>query len=282
MNLKIISSFIISVGILFSPGCRSAVSTAMTAQKAKPACIIIYGDTQENNHIHRQLVDSMIMLNPAAVFHTGDMVMHGENENHWKAFNTITAPLLKKTKFYPALGNHDFNSLLYFDNFELPNNEQWYSVDIGNIHFIVLDTNWHIFKHSQQYEWLVNDLKTIKPHITFRIVVQHHPPFSSGHHRLDEKHLGDSIVPLSEKYGVDMVFSGHDHIYERLYHNNIFYIVTGGGGAVLYDKTREIPQSQVFFKKHHFCVLYPEDSRLVVKVFDKDMKLIDSFRKSKK
>lgn len=240
-------------------------------------CIIVYGDTRTNHNIHREIVNSIIKLKPIAVFHTGDLVSNGNKENQWNIFNDIVKDLLKTTKFYPALGNHEKNSHLYFDNFELPNNERWYTVDIGNIHFIILDTNPKIEKNSKQYKWLENDLKIIKSNIKYKIAIFHHPPFSSGPHREDEKDLRKSIVPLFEKYGLDIAFNGHDHVYERLFLNNIFYIVTGAGGAPLYEKKRELPFSQKFISKYSFCCMYKKKNKLIVDVFDRKLKLIDTF-----
>lgn len=243
----------------------------------RKSCIIVYGDTRTNHNIHREIVNSIIKLKPIAVFHTGDLVSNGNKENQWNIFNDIVKDLLKTTKFYPALGNHEKNSHLYFDNFELPNNERWYTVDIGNIHFIILDTNPKIEKNSKQYKWLENDLKIIKSNIKYKIAIFHHPPFSSGPHREDEKDLRKSIVPLFEKYGLDIAFNGHDHVYERLFLNNIFYIVTGAGGAPLYEKKRELPFSQKFISKYSFCCMYKKKNKLIVDVFDRKLKLIDTF-----
>jgi predicted MPP superfamily phosphohydrolase len=282
MNRKIMLSFFVCIGLICPVNGHTRhipVSGKMAGEKG---CIIIYGDSRDNHKVHREIVSAMINLNPTTVFHTGDLVNFGGDEEEWKIFNDITKELFKKAAFYPAIGNHEYNSKRYFDNFQLPNNEQWYSVDIGNIHFIVLDTNWHIFEHSEQYEWLENDLQHINPGITFRIVVHHHLPFSSGHHAGDEKHLLDYVVPLYEKYNVDMVFCGHNHAYERLYHNNIYYIVTAGGGAKLYEKRHDIPQSQLYIKTHHFCALYVSDKQLQVIVYSKDMEVIDRFRKLKR
>ena len=240
-------------------------------------CIIVYGDTRTNHNIHREIVNSIIKLKPVAVFHTGDLVANGNVKKQWHIFNNIIKDLLKITKFYPALGNHERNSHLYFDNFKLPNNERWYAVDIGNIHFIILDTNPKIEKDSKQYNFLENELKNINPNINYKIAIFHHPPFSSGPHREDEKDLRKSIIPLFEKYGLDIAFNGHDHIYERLFRNNIFYIVTGAGGAPLYEKKREIPFSQKFISEYSFCCMYKKEEKLIIDVFDRKLKLIDSF-----
>ena len=67
---------------------------------------------------------------------------------------SLFSELIEIVDFYPALGNHERDSQLFFDNFSLPNNEQWYSLEINGIHFIVLDSNSDTSGTSEQYRWL--------------------------------------------------------------------------------------------------------------------------------
>ena len=237
--------------------------------------IIIYGDSRTGHTTHQNIVDDIIELTPFAVFHTGDLVDNGLDPDQWGVFNEITAELMPITKFYPALGNHELNSQLYFDNFDLPNNERWYSVEIKNIHLTILDSNYETSVGSEQYNWLGTDLQSIDDNIKFTIAIFHHPPFSTGPHTEDELGLRETFVPLLEQYGVNLVFSGHDHTYERSLYNNTYYIVAGGGGAPLYDQARTSPYSQVFAKAYHFCKLSIDGDELTMEVFDIDSNLID-------
>lgn len=242
-----------------------------------PGTIVIYGDSRTGHDAHREVVSAMVKVEPIAIFHTGDLVADGRNPFHWAIFNEIVAPLLKSADFYPAAGNHEYNSNLYFDNFDLPGNEHWYTVDINSLHFVILDSNSPLGIGSEQYQWLKNDLERVSNNGFFVIVVFHHPPYSSGPHGPDEKNLRDSIVPLFEKYGVHMVFNGHDHIYERSNKNKIFYVVTGGGGAPLYKKENYNPFSQVFIRENHFCRLQKSENQLIVDVFNQYLEVIDHF-----
>jgi hypothetical protein len=244
--------------------------------------IVIYGDTRTDHVSHQKVVNAIMTIEPAVVFHVGDLVEDGLNPDDWAIFNEIVSELVEVAEFYPALGNHEKNSRLFFDNFDLPNNERWYSVEIDDIHFIVLDSNSDSSEGSEQYEWLEADLQNISDKIKFVMAVFHHPPFSSGPHIEDEKGLRRTIVPLFEEYGVDIVFNGHDHVYERSLYNDVYYIVTGGGGASLYDKVRTTPYSLAFIKAHHFCTLSVSEDQLIVSVFDVDLNLIDQFVISRK
>ena len=242
-----------------------------------PETIVVYGDSRTGHEAHQDIVEVMIRVEPVAIFHTGDLVENGWNLDHWVIFNEIVAPLLPMADFYPVLGNHEYNSTLYFDNFDLPNNERWYVMGINNLHFIILDSNYHLGLGSEQYIWFQKNLEQVAGMGVFLIVLFHHPPFSSGPHGNDEKGLRETIVPLFEMYSVHIVFNGHDHIYERSLKNNVFYVVTGGGGAPLHEKKRNNPFSQVFQSKHHFCRLQSTENQLIVEVFSRYLEKIDYF-----
>jgi len=239
--------------------------------------IIVYGDTRTNHDIHQQVVDQIIQHTPAVLFHSGDLVADGRIESQWETFDSITAPLFATTELFPSLGNHEYQSSLYFDRFNLSNNEQWYSVDRCYTHFIILNSNVATDTASEQYQWLESDLAGIADSIRFVIAVFHHPPYSTGPHTEDEKGLRETFVPLFEQYGVDIVFNGHDHHYERSFCGGRYYIVTGGGGAPLRDQARTHPCSQLFVKAYHFCKLSVVDDRMLVRVYNLDAQLVDRF-----
>jgi predicted phosphodiesterase len=239
-------------------------------------CILVYGDTRTGLDIHQALVDSMVRLKPAAVFHTGDLVADGTVADQWAAFNSITSALRSEADYFPALGNHERQSPLFFENFILPNNEQWYSVDRNNTHFIILNSCVDMSQSSEQYRWLEADLDSIDAATKFRIAVFHHPLHSTGHHGGADT-LEQLLAPLFEQHQIDMVFNGHDHDYERSFCGGIYYIVSGGGGAPLYDQSGTDACSQLFLKTHHYCKLSMLGNRLVVKVYDLTGQTIDEF-----
>jgi len=115
--------------------------------------------------------------------------------------------------------------------------------DWGNAHFVALDTNQDYSAGSAQYDWLVNDLQaSTQP---WKLVFFHQPAYSSGSHGSTGA-VQTYLVPIFETYGVDIVFNGDDHEYERtcpildgacttLQGGGVVYYVTGGGGASLYS-----------------------------------------------
>jgi predicted phosphodiesterase len=239
--------------------------------------LVVFGDTRSGHDAHRAVIDQIRTFQPTAVIHVGDLVNNGWSTADWDSFNAIEGSLIDETDFYPALGNHEYQSDLYFDNFTLPNNEQWYSVDYNGVHFIVLNSCVDLGPSSGQYGWLLADLAAVDQATNFVAVVLHHPPYSTGQHAEDEAGLRETLVPLLELYEVDVVFAGHDHDYERSFCGDIYYVVTGGGGAPLRDQARSHPCSQLFLSVYHFCKLSAFPDRLVISVYDIDRELIDSF-----
>ncbi|MGE5557252.1 MAG: metallophosphoesterase family protein [Bacillota bacterium] len=235
--------------------------------------VVVYGDTRSNMKAHKTVLEAICKVRPEVVFHTGDMVFNGKSKREWASV-TETIAVLGDAEFYPVIGNHD-RGPVFFTLFNLPNNGQWYSVDRHYTHFIVLNSNAAHDNGSEQYRWLVKDLEGISPGIRFVVVLFHHPPFSSGEHADDEENILQTLVPLFERYGVDLVFCGHNHAYERFYYHDIYYLITGGGGAPLYGKTTTSPYSQVYRKTYHFCGLMFIDKQLVVDVYDPELNRID-------
>ncbi|MDF1536779.1 MAG: metallophosphoesterase [bacterium] len=241
--------------------------------------VVVYGDSRTGHDVHLTLVEGMATIEPAAVFHTGDLVDDGRVAGDWIIFNRIISELPSGTPVYPALGNHEEEAQRYFDNFTLPGNEKWYPVDdIEGFHFVVLDTESSLAAGSTQYQWLESELSSSVSATDYTIVTFHYPLFSTGKHRSDEKGIADDLVPLFEQYGVDAVFNGHDHDYERSTVNGIRYIVTGGGGAPLRNQAESSEFSELFLKAYHFCVLFfDEEQNLTVEVWSDKAEMIDSF-----
>jgi 3',5'-cyclic AMP phosphodiesterase CpdA len=241
--------------------------------------IVVYGDSRTGHNVHKRLMEGMAAIEPVAVFHTGDLVKNGRKAANWVTFNNIVSRLPSTTSIYPALGNHEYGSKLYFDNFELPGNERWYSVDdISGFNFVVLDTGSNLAAGSTQLQWLQSELSSSVSSTDYTVVMFHYPLFTTGKHGPDEKGIAGDLVPLFEQYGVDAVFNGHDHNYERFTVNGIRYIVTGGGGAPLRSQDGTSEFSELFVKAYHFCVLFFDDEHnLTVEVWSDKAKLVDRF-----
>jgi len=243
--------------------------------------IVIYGDSQSEEEVQGKIVQAILSFKPEAVFRVGDLVNDGTLPELWGVFNRIHGPLIKATQYYPALGNHEYDSRLYFKNFPFLNNRRWYSVDCEGIHFIILDSNSRLDLESEQYRWLKSDLAQADKTAGFIITIFHHPFFDvSDKHKSDEKNIKDPLLPLFKKYKVSVTFSGHSHNYQRFECDGIYFIVSGGGGSALYKKAQDNEYLQKFSFNYHFCLLSLANDFLVVKAIGIDNNIIDEFRVS--
>lgn len=244
----------------------------------------VYGDSRTEYEVHREVVKSMLKNEPDILLHTGDLVTYGRKyADWWEQFFRPLADLIAHIPFYPTLGNHEYSGsgkMWYYDLFSLPGNEQWYAFTYGCSRFILLDSNVDFSPGSSQYSWLIKELDSPGyGNSQWQIVLFHHPPYTSGGHLGDERPIADYLVPLFQEHEVDMVFSGHNHHYERSFKDGIYYIVSGGGGAPLYgfpNKSENI-FSQVRIANYHHTTLdfHCSDDYLEFNVWDNSLNLID-------
>jgi hypothetical protein len=160
-------------------------------------------------------------------------------------------PGASENRFFPTLGNHDWyteGAQPYLDYFTLPGNERYYAFSRGPVDFFALDSDPHepdgTDKNSTQAKWLAREAQ--HAHGAWQIAYMHHPPYSSGPH--------GSSPEMQWPYralGIDLVFAGHDHDYERLVVDGTTYIVNGLGGNHAYELKPAILGSQFRHNQKH-------------------------------
>jgi len=245
--------------------------------------IAVYGDTRTGLEVNKAFVAKFLEIHPELVVNTGDLVINGNAPEQWAEFEKIIRPLKKaKIPYYSALGNHEHDAGRFYKIFGLKEYVGWYAIDCWTSRFIFLDTNKEYNKGSEQYKWFVNELEktAADKERKFLFVVFHHPPYSSGNHG-NTYSVISSLCPLFSQYKVDIVFSGHDHAYERSVADGVTYIVTGGGGAPLYSKNdKNYNEYSVVFKRaHNYCILTVGDSKLKLEAFGIDGEMLDKFER---
>ncbi|MFB3880875.1 MAG: metallophosphoesterase [Armatimonadota bacterium] len=226
---------------------------------ATPFRFAAYGDSRTFATAHAAVVRAMVASAPRLVLHTGDLTRDGTVSSYWQTeYFDPAKPLIPTTPVYPTIGNHEKGTAYYYSYFSTPagggtKSEQWYSFNYGNVHFISLDTCGSYGVGTTQYNWLVNDLRAATAE--WKVVLTHYPAYSSGTHG-GSSTVQNVLVPLFEQHHVDMVFAGHDHIYERSLKNGVYYFVTGGGGAELYSINQTSNPYRQFSKAayHHITV----------------------------
>lgn len=130
-------------------------------------------------------------------------------------------------KFYAALGNHDQQTNRLYKPWNM-NGERYYTYTKKNVRFFVLDSD---YIDPKQLDWLTGELK--KSTDEWKIAYFHHPLYSSAGRHGSETDLRLVLEPLFVRYGVNAVFSGHDHVYERVKpQKGIYYFVSGAAGQL--------------------------------------------------
>jgi predicted phosphodiesterase len=212
----------------------------------------VIGDTAEGGSVLTDIADRLVESGADFAVHTGDVVYPtGAQQNYDKTFFVPLARWLLRGPVLPALGNHDVmtsRGKAYLTNFVVPPNgvtpnSRFYAIRQANALFVCLDVESSSYgADSPQYDWLVRTLAASTATWTF--VYFHEPPYSSGH---PNRLVRLILCPLFEHFGVDIVFSGHVHLYERTWPirdfvpsgRGVVYITEGGGGSPLSTFHRE-------------------------------------------
>jgi len=189
------------------------------------------GDTAQYEVAQRMLgarqgfpFDFVIML--------GDNIYGGSSPNDFeKKFAVPYKPLLDAgVKFYAALGNHDNPNERFYKLFNM-NGATYYTFKRGNVRFFVLDSN---YMDPKQLTWLEAQLKDAGSG-DWKICYFHHPLYSSGRAHGPASDLRLLLEPLFVKYGVNVVFAGHEHVYEHIQpQKGIYYLTEGASGQLRY------------------------------------------------
>jgi len=226
-------------------GMKSEIHSFYTAvEEDAPFSFIAYGDNKNGPFNHEKVANLALSKDPNFAIHNGDLVNRGGIYIQWeKLFFNPISHLISHVPLYTVMGNHEDNSDNYFNYFCPPcDTLAYYSFDYGNAHFIALNSEVEAMLDSpDQFNWLVRDLEENQD-ATWKFVVFHVPPFTSGgnYYSGTRVRIKELLVPVFQKYNVDMVFSGHDHDYERTFpigsrtgDHAVTYIVCGNGGTPL-------------------------------------------------
>ncbi len=244
----------------------------------KPFRFAVYGDTRTQHDVHEKIVNKIVSYRPALILHTGDLVADGREINQWERFFQISLPLVRSIPLYPVLGNHEKNSYLYFRFFSLPGKERYYSFNWGSCHFIALDSNEPYLTDPAQLKWLREDLQRYKDY-PYIVAFFHHPPHTLVKDRISfAKKLRQIFASLFEEYKVSAVFNGHDHNYEHFLINGVHYVVTGGGGAPLYDISPPDKYTIKAEKTHNYIIGDVKEDIMVLKAYRLDGSLIEEIK----
>lgn len=221
----------------------------------RPLRVVVYGDmrfTDPGNtsdtqpRVRKWLAQKVGEERPDLLLLTGDMPFHGSEAADWKVYDQETASWAQqKLRIFPTIGNHEGlpdprrGIQNYFAAYPQIDHHSWYSVQMGNIYLITLDTSTYPRTRREQRRWLEGQLDHIPASIDFVFFLFHVPLVSDlqtafvlgipDPPTLDLRHFIEGRAAASHAKFV--VFNGHIHNYERFELNGITHVISGGGGA---------------------------------------------------
>lgn len=256
------------------------VESFRTMKLSGSVSFAVFGDSGLGSVGQYQVAETLKESGVDLVLHTGDVIYYEFTAGRADPkCLSVYQPHMRSVPYYFSIGNHDIyhNINHYLDAFYLPTNsiplaqhqtnsttpEHFYSFDHGDVHFVALYvpylSQYNIQSGDLQYRWLAEDLAASdKP---WKMLFLHHPLMTSAAHRFDDYNFNGIqdrnevlgiLSPLLQQHGVQLVFSGHDHVYEKFAPTNGTHaVVTGGGGVILYGMAELDAASAQFWPAHH-------------------------------
>jgi 3',5'-cyclic AMP phosphodiesterase CpdA len=204
----------------------------------------------------------------------GDNLYGGQQPEDFVAkFEKPYAALLGGgVRFFAALGNHDHASNRFYPSFNM-SGDRYYTFARRNVRFFVLDTT--VFD-AEQRAWIERELAAAPEE--WKVCYFHHPLYSNGIRHGSQLDLRPQLEPLFVKYGVQVVFSGHDHVYERITpQQGVQYFVSGAGGQLRKGGVRPSATTAAYFDQDQsFMLVEIAGSDLFFNAVSRTGQIVDS------
>ena len=238
----------------------------------------VMGDTGSGTDKQRQVANMMVQYRN--IFPFDFVLMMGDNlygSESAKDFETKFSDVYKvllndKVKFYATLGNHDLPMQINYANFNM-NGKEYYRFKKGNVAFYSLNSN---YMDKNQLAWLESELA--KDTSDWKICFFHHPPYSSAKGHGSDGQLREIVEPIFVKYGVNVVLTGHDHVYERIKpQKGIYYFVSGAGGRLRESDVQTSPLVEKSFDRDmHFMLFEVVGNQVYFQAISRTGETVDS------
>ena len=283
-----LKSLIVSLLILALP----LIATAQNENSAKPTVTFaVIGDTGTGDEAQLSVARQMVKQREKKPFEfvlmLGDNIYEKGEEKYIKShFEEPYKDLLAAgVKFYASLGNHDIIRGLEFQtnyqNFNM-GGRRYYNFTKGAsenyetlLEFVALDSN---LMTPEQLKWTDETLRASKAR--WKIIFSHHSIYSSARMHGQYVKLRAQLEPLYVKHGVDAVFSGHSHCYERVKpQKGVHYFIQGASGEI---KRKTLDRTTPIYaagedEKNSFLIVQAGEDELKVEAIAADGGLIDSY-----
>jgi Calcineurin-like phosphoesterase len=239
---------------------------------------VVIGDSGTGDRaqydVARQMTDLHARVPLDMVIMLGDNIYGSQTPQDFALkFERPYKPLLDAgVRFYASLGNHDNASNRFYPAFNMQG-QRYYSYAARNVRFFALDSD---YIDDRQRSWLESALRNAND--DWKVCFFHHPLYSDGGRHGSQIDLRVVLEPLFTKYGVNVVFSGHDHVYERLKpQKGIQYFVSGAAGQLRRGDVRPSAiTAAAFDKDQSFMVVQVAGDELGFEAISRTGMVVDS------
>jgi DNA repair exonuclease SbcCD nuclease subunit len=279
MHVRSTSPVVVAAALLFA-GLGVAAAQQQAAPRSSDSLkFAVIGDsgtgTPSQYRVAERLVAARAGFPYEFVLMMGDNLYGGEGPKDFeKKFERPYKPLLDAgMKFYASLGNHDDPNQRFYKNFNM-NGDRYYTFKPkDNIRIFALDSN---YMDKTQLDWLEKELAASGS--DWKIAFFHHPLYSSGGTHGSDEELRGELEPLFLKYGMDAVFMGHEHFYERIKpQKGIYYFISGGAAKLREGNVRPSDlTAKKFDTGYHFMLVEVARNTLNFQVVTDEGKVVDS------
>ncbi|MFP4528695.1 MAG: metallophosphoesterase [Candidatus Kapaibacterium sp.] len=235
------------------------------------------GDSRSFPKIHNVIAGEALKRQPRMSVYTGDLCMNHQYSS-WKDefFVENQLRLAASAPFYNAIGNHEDwrqNTRAFLEAPKSESGEEYfYSFDYGDVHFLILSTEHGVTPGSKQWRFAQTDLGNTDR--KWKVVVFHIPAYCFGGHD-GNKRMQRMTTEIFEPAGVDLIFNGHSHFYQRNFTGGIHHVIVAGAGAPLYTpKKGDITVKTA--KEYNYAIVDASPNKLEMNVYDMYGNVLDS------
>jgi len=271
---------LIAAGVLLvaKPKERQAAPELTFANNPDSVRFAAFGDMGTGEKAQYETAKEMELVH--RIFQFDFVVMLGDNIYGRKTpldfkrkFEDVYRPLLDQgVKFYASLGNHDDPNERFYKPFNM-NGKRYYKIAVKGVELYALDST---YMDPLQVEWLKRELS--KSTAPWKICFFHHPLYSDAKFHGADTDLRSQLEPIFQRYGVRVVLSGHEHVYERLKpHGVIYYLFSGSGGQLrAHDLRSSIDTAKGFDADQSFMIFEINADNLYFQTISRLGKTVDS------
>jgi predicted phosphodiesterase len=269
---------------------RLAPATLTLPNSENSVKFAVIGDSGRGNQAQRDVAEQMVRYHERFAFPF--VIMVGDNlyegpataDDYRLKFEEPYAPLLAQgVQFFAALGNHDDPREVNYERFNMRGRRYYRFGPPGNlvarlttpVQFFALDST---YLDRQQLTWLDTELAASPA--DWKIVFLHHPIYTSGRYRASALLNRGALESIFMNHHVSVVFSGHEHIYQRsTLQNGIQYFISGGAGSLRPGDGTPAPYiARSYSGNYHFMLVEIEGDVLHFQAISRTGETIDAGR----